>query len=153
MRSAFVLSGLTLIAIGNCTPGSAPPLAPEFIDATGDGSGGELPQAGRPAGGFAVLDRSGSAESRLDVWVTFSADEWEQVRTPAGLERATDAVIAILSKYEESPETYFATLPDWATRRIPWRTRIKLEIGLHRMANDHDIHFSQWWLTKSRWSP
>jgi hypothetical protein len=153
MRPALVLFGLTLIATGACTPGSAPPLTPEFDGTTSDETAGEQPEAGQLSGGLTVLDRSGSVESRLDVWITFTGKDWERVWTPAGLEQATDTVIAVLGKYEANPETYFATLPARATQRLPWRTRIKLEISLHRMAGDNDIHFSEWWLNKSRWNP
>lgn len=102
-----------------------------------------------PAG--EVVDRSGADESELDVWVTFAGENWNDVWSDWLTERATEAVIARLRKYKAEPETYFARLPRGATRWIPWHARIKMEIALHRLIGDNDIHFSEWWISKDWW--
>jgi hypothetical protein len=97
------------------------------------------------------MDRSGSEESDLDVWVTFTGKEWNRVWANWITGRATKIVIARLREYKTEPETYFATLPRRATQWLPWRARITLEIGFHRLIGDNDIHFSEWWMSKDRW--
>jgi hypothetical protein len=150
-RHGFVLLGTMLVLAAGCTPRPAVSVTSESEDHPLADGVGDPSDMGEPSGHPTVTDRSGSQESELDVWVTFTGKDWDRVWTIADMEWATDTVIAILLKYKPEAETYFATLPGWATQGIPWRARIRMEIGLHRMAGDNDIHFSEWWLARNRW--
>ena len=148
-RNAFGLAFVLLLSAVACAPVAVNGVAPADSEAVAADSAGSQPEV--DTGGGGILDRSGPGESDLDVWVTFLGSDWDAVQGDWLTERATDAVIERLSKYHPQPETYFATLPAWATQTLPWRTRIKIEIALHRMIGDNDIHFSEWWLTKTQW--
>jgi hypothetical protein len=151
MRGVLFLLGMMLMAAGACAPGSTHCLTPGVREDASDEPGREQSNVDKPASGEGVVDRSGAEESELDVWITFTGKDWDDVWNDWLTGRTTDTVIARLRKYKVEPETYFATLPKCPTRCLPWRTRIKIEIGLHRIIGDNDIHFSEWWISKDRW--
>ncbi len=150
-RRALVLFGVLLLTGEGCA--TAPPSLQRRNVGTQEGVYSprkQQPLLGQRSVRRQIFDRSGSGESDLDVWITFTGKAWEAVRTDP--DWATDVVIARLRRYKSKPEAYFATQPAWATRWLPWRSRIKFEIGCHRLIGDNDIHFSEWWISRDRWT-
>ena len=142
-RVLVIFCEATFLAICGCAPIPTSLWGLDLgslLNVNGAGGGSDAPFE---APGVAY--RSGSDESELDVWVTFTDTAWDRVRGDPMW--ATDTVIAILGQYVDVPQAYFATLPSWATMRTSWRSRIDVEIRLHCLVGDNDMHFSQWWIS------